>query len=210
MVRTIDSEARRRVLADAVWRLIRQGGLEAASVRAVAAETGLSAGSVRHFFATQDELHVFAMEELLRRMTARVEDTLGADAAEGPASPARARARVRAALLDLLPTTAESAADFHAHLQFIVKAVVHRPLEPTARRVHEELQRFYERCLDHLVLTGAARADLDPTAAAGELAVVMDGLVLRRLTAPELLGVERMFDVLDGHLRGLAPAREAS
>jgi AcrR family transcriptional regulator len=208
VVRTIDGEARRQLLADAVWRLLRAGGLKAASVRAVASEAGLSAGSVRHFFKTQDDLHIFAMQELIRRMTQRVEEALRAAGPDDLAEPVpadQARRRVRAGLLELLPMTAETTADFHAHLQFIVKAVIHPPLGETALRTHQELEEFYLRCLDYLADTGAASGDLDRHAAARDLAAVMDGLVLRRLTAPTLLSAEQMTSILDAHLDGLGP-----
>lgn len=206
MVRTIDGEARRELLADAVWRLLRKGGLEAASVRAVASEAGLSPGSVRHFFATQDELHVFAMEELLRRMTDRVENALHAAASDepgGPTLPGPARARVCAGLLELLPIDSERAADFHAHMQFIVKAIVYPPLADVAQRSHRALEDFYLRCVSYLDQAGALAPDRELAVTARELAVLMDGMTLRRLTAPELLTVAQMTEMLRAHLEAL-------
>ena len=111
MVRTIDAAARRELLADAVWKLIREGGLEAASVRGVAVQTGLSTGSVRHFFSTQDELHVFAMEELSRRIAARVKGALAADTDANPHDGDQLRRQVLAGLTEVLPKSADSAAD---------------------------------------------------------------------------------------------------
>jgi AcrR family transcriptional regulator len=212
MVRTIDGDARRELLADAVWRLLRRGGLEAASVRAVASEAGLSPGSVRHFFATQDELHVFAMVELLRRVTGRVEDALRVAASEepeGPTPPTLARARVSAGLLELLPVDSERAADFHAHMQFIVKAIVHAPLADVAQRSHRELEGFYLRCVGFLDQAGALAADRDLAVTARELAVFMDGLTLRRLTAPHFLTVEQMTEMLHAYLEALERRRGA-
>lgn len=205
MVRTIDASARRELLADAVWMLIREGGLEAASVRGVAAQAGLSTGSVRHFFSTQDELHVFAMEELNRRIAARVKATLADHADADPRDGDQVRRYVLAGMTEVLPTTADSAADFHAHLQFTVKAVVHPPLRATARQSLAVLHDFYRRCVEHLVQAGAARDDLDVEHTTQELASIADGLVLRRLTSPELLGVEEMNRVLAHYLAGLAP-----
>lgn len=243
MVRTIDGEARRRVLADAVWRLLRAGGLEAASVRAVAAEAGLSAGSVRHFFTTQDELHVFAMGELVRRTTERVEralasapdgeppggdDAAGTPGARGPAdatdasgateatgapgaadatgatdAPDRARRRVLAGLTALLPTTPETEAEFLTHLQFTARATVHPALAPEAARSLRAMEDFYLRCLAYLVRSGAAHDDLDVPEETRRLAVLMDGLVVRRLTAPDLLSAEQMLGLLQAHLTSL-------
>lgn len=212
MVRKIDGDARRRLLADAVWRLLRTGGLEAASVRAVATEANLSAGSVRHFFATQDELHVFAMEELLRRMTIRVEEALQSAAEsepEGPATPESARARVLAGLLELLPLDSERTAVFQAHMQFIVKAIIHPPLAVIAQRSHRELEDFYTRCVSYLSGAGALAPESDAGGTARELAVLMDGLTLRRLTAPDLLTEAQMNEMLHAHLVALESRRQS-
>lgn len=205
VIRTIDAEARRNLLADAVWRLLRTGGLEAASVRAVANESGLSAGSVRHFFTTQDELHVFAMGELMRRTAERVETAMREAGAGRPGtpSPEETRGQVRAGLHQLLPISEERTADFQTHLQFVVKAVIHPPLAATARDSYRQMQEFYERCIDQLARNKAADVDIDRHTAAQQLAVVIDGLVLRRLTAPELVSVETMIDILDDYLTSL-------
>lgn len=205
MVRTIDAEERRSLLADAVWRLLRTGGLEAASVRAVATEAGLSAGSVRHFFATQDELHVFAMDELMRRTASKVEAAMRTTGEErtDTGSAEWARDLVRAGLHQLLPLDDERTADFQTHLQFVVKAVIHPPLASTAQDSYTRMQEFYEHCIDQLARHGAADGDIDRHAAAQDLAVIIDGLVLRRLTAPQLLSVEDMIGLLDDHLATL-------
>ncbi|WP_166973338.1 TetR/AcrR family transcriptional regulator [Brevibacterium atlanticum] len=207
MVRTIDADARRKLLADTVWGLLRKGGLEAASVRAVAKEAQLSAGSVRHFFSTQDELHVFAMNELMQRTAQNVEaamrDAGTADSASQPAE--RSLNEVRAGLHQLLPIGDERTANFQTHLQFVVKAVIHPPLQATARDSYLRLQRFYEDCIDRLVHSGAAAEDLDRHKAAQQLAVVIDGLLLRRLTAPELVSTDDVIAGLDDHLSSLKP-----
>lgn len=206
MVYTIDKEARQRLLADAVWRLIRLGGLEAASVRAVAAEAELSTGSVRHFFTTQDELHVFAMEALMLRTSQRVEQALDAAAQGSPReqdSPEQALNRVMAGLRELLPIHPEASSDFQAHLQFVAKAAVHPPLAETARVSYEQMQEFYYSCIDHLVKSGAFRSTIDRRSEVQRLAVVIDGLALRRLTAPELITLDDMSDVLFAHFGSL-------
>lgn len=75
MPKVVDHEQRRREIVDALWRVIQRDGLAAASVRTVAAESGWSAGSLRHYFATQDELRMLAMTSLLERATERIEGT---------------------------------------------------------------------------------------------------------------------------------------
>lgn len=201
MVNTIDQKARRHALAEAVWRIIRRDGFDAASVRAVAAEAGLSAGSVRHFFGTQDALHAFAMEALAHDVEQRVEAVLSA---EEP-SAATIRDLAIRVLAELLPLTDERREFFLAHLQFVTKATVHPPLQPTARQLFDSMHALTIDLVRSLVGFGAARADLDVERAATDLDVLLDGITLRRLTAPYLLSdeaalalVERFLDDLGG------------
>lgn len=51
--KVVDAGVGRRELAEAVWRVILRDGVEGASVREVAAEAGLSSGSLKHYFGSQ-------------------------------------------------------------------------------------------------------------------------------------------------------------
>ncbi|HWT95113.1 MAG TPA: TetR family transcriptional regulator C-terminal domain-containing protein, partial [Solirubrobacteraceae bacterium] len=115
MPKHVDHDQRRDELADAVWRLVVREGVEAASLRRVAAEAGWSVGSVRHYFATQHELLTFAMELVVTRATARLQTT-----PPGPDAPATA-----AALLgQLLPLDDERRAEMQVWLAFSTRAAV--------------------------------------------------------------------------------------
>ena len=61
MPKQVDREERRREIAAAVLRLVATRGVEAASLRAVAAEAGVSMGAVQHYFTTRDEMLRFAL-----------------------------------------------------------------------------------------------------------------------------------------------------
>ncbi|MEI5134937.1 TetR family transcriptional regulator [Streptomyces libani] len=56
MPKQVDREARRREVVDALFRVAVRDGLQRASLRAVADEARLNIGSVRHYFAGQEEL----------------------------------------------------------------------------------------------------------------------------------------------------------
>lgn len=72
MPKLIDHAQRREEIATAAWRVILQKGIGAVSVRTVAAEAGLSVGSVRHVFASQTQLLAFAMELVIDRAADRI------------------------------------------------------------------------------------------------------------------------------------------
>ncbi|MGO1312616.1 MAG: TetR/AcrR family transcriptional regulator, partial [Brevibacterium aurantiacum] len=72
MPKLIDHESRREEIAAAAWRVIVRDGVAGASVRSVAAEAGLSVGSLRHVFASQSQLLAFAMKLVIDRAGERV------------------------------------------------------------------------------------------------------------------------------------------
>lgn len=178
MVRTIDGERRRLELADAVWRIILRDGLEAASVRNVATEAGLSAGSVRHFFATQAELQEFAMRALSDRVRDRV-----ARAAEIP----DLRERIVAILTELLPVTDESLAEFRVWLQFVLRATVDPALATVARTTFDEVRELIVTVLAGARELGLTAPDVNVDVAAVELNALIDGITFEVITAPHLM-----------------------
>ncbi len=71
-------KTRRADLIAATQELVAQGGPEAATVRAIAARAGVTAGLIRHYFHSKDELTRAAFRSLMDGMTAK-----GSDALEG-------------------------------------------------------------------------------------------------------------------------------
>ncbi|HLR93636.1 MAG TPA: TetR family transcriptional regulator [Jiangellaceae bacterium] len=67
MPRLIDHDERRERFAEATWRVILRDGVGGVSVRTVAAEAGHSTGSLRHVFASQSQLLVFALQLVVDR-----------------------------------------------------------------------------------------------------------------------------------------------
>jgi AcrR family transcriptional regulator len=74
MPKIVDHDQRRSELAHAALRVIGRDGMEAASTRIVAAESGWSTGVLKHYFRNKDELLRAALEELERSNLARLED----------------------------------------------------------------------------------------------------------------------------------------
>jgi AcrR family transcriptional regulator len=88
--RAVNSDDRRRAIALAVYRVVARDGVEATSMRAIAAEAGCTTGSLTHHFADRRELLDFtvgmAVEESMARLVATSQ-----------------RAGLRAALAEFLP-----------------------------------------------------------------------------------------------------------
>jgi AcrR family transcriptional regulator len=72
MPRVVDVEQRRTELTDAAARLIARSGIEAATMRDVAAEAGLTTGALTHYFSDKRELLLTTFQtSLARRRSAR-------------------------------------------------------------------------------------------------------------------------------------------
>lgn len=199
MPKLVDHEARRREVAHAVWRVVRREGLDGASVRAVAVEAGLSAGSMRHYFDGQADLQRAAMEELMARVAARL---AGLDP-DGP--PAEVARRIVA---ELLPLDDERQAEAEAWFAFVARARTDEAFRELAERSYDGL-----RALVRQVVALAQGVDLEMTPGAAppqvdeveteRLFALLDGLVLHAVQRPGLVPPEAMLAVVDRHLQGL-------
>jgi AcrR family transcriptional regulator len=99
----VDHQERRRQIAEALLRIAASRGLQAASMREVAAEAGVSLRLVQYYFHTKDELLIGSLPYLGERLTARVQARLAALGT--PPSP---RQVIEGVLLAVLPTDEES------------------------------------------------------------------------------------------------------
>jgi AcrR family transcriptional regulator len=174
----IDGEVRRAALTEAVWELVRRHGLRGASVRAVAREAGLSAGSVRHFFPTQNELHAHAMESLAERIVARIAAHEDMD---------DLLARVEAMVCELLPLTDETETELRAGLDFVAASSSDPRLAGVARETFNATRLFLTKVVNDLAELGLIPADTDVALTAVELNALVDGLTLQLIHQPQLV-----------------------
>jgi len=74
MPKIVDHELQRETFAEAAMRLIARNGLEGVTMRAVAAEAGLSYGSLFHYFDSKEALLMHAVRTTMERQTHRVNE----------------------------------------------------------------------------------------------------------------------------------------
>lgn len=120
MPRLADHGQRRRQIAEAVWRIASTRGLEAVSLRKVAAEAGVSLRLVQYYFGTRDDLLLGALE------------ILNADAGEaiGPVADAGPREVLRALLVGMLPVGDERRTRYLVRLAYFVRSLSDPGLAP--------------------------------------------------------------------------------
>jgi AcrR family transcriptional regulator len=197
MPKKVDHRSRRNTIAEAVWQVSAHGGIEAVTMRHVAAAAGMSLGQVQHYFTTKDELLAFAHELLTDRVAARVSQREDPPDAEEP----RPRDIVREALAELLPLDEERAVEAHYLLMFLARSAVSADFGARLGKAHADLHAFVADQIRRGQRRGMVAVHLDAAREARTLLAVLDGL-----TAHVLVGHHTAQDAeqaLDDHLDGL-------
>ncbi|MFC0547574.1 TetR/AcrR family transcriptional regulator [Kutzneria chonburiensis] len=193
MPKAVDHQARRRELAEAVWRVISTDGVHRASVRAVAAESGWSTGSLRHYFPTQDALLAFAMELLADKARARM---LAIDDRD-------ARTVLRRIAEALLPMTPEHRVEVEVWLALLARAQVDPGLQRAERDNREALQALLSGVLWRATAQGELSKDRNPDLEAVRYLAVIDGMTLACVFSAEWISTDAALTVIDQHLDDL-------
>ena len=190
-------QIRRTQLTDALLSITATRGLDQVSVREVAAAAGVSIGTVQHYFATKDQMLLFAFRQVVERTRARV---AGIDAGAGP------RQALGAALRELLPLDQPRLAECRVYLAFAARAATSPALaavqQETLSAIHADLQQ---------VLTAATtartrRTATDTVVEARLLLAVVDGLMFDAVSAPGTLTPADLEAALDAYLDRLLAA----
>ena len=143
---------RRRQLAEALWRVVLRDGIESASVRKVAAEAGLSAGSLRHVFPSQSELLTFAMQLIVEEVRRRLEEVEPSE---------EIGSRVERRLQSLLVLDPETRAVFDVWLAFAARARVDPNLRPLRDQTHAQVRELCRAAVETLRSRGPDRPSSD-------------------------------------------------
>ncbi|MEV0594478.1 TetR/AcrR family transcriptional regulator [Nonomuraea cavernae] len=196
MPKVVDPAERRLLLAEAVLRVMRRDGLEQASVRNVAREAGLSMGSLRHYFASQSELLVFAFRTVIERIGLRL---------AGLEPEPDSRRRAQRVLNELLPLDDERRAENEVWLAFTSRAMV----DPALRALRDEGYDVLRACCQAIVadLSAAGLAPADVPAEVERLHALLDGLAVHAAMRPDIHTAASLTAAIAQHLDALARER---
>lgn len=190
-------QIRRTQLTDALLSITATRGLDQVSVREVASAAGVSIGTVQHYFATKDQMLLFAFRQVVERTRARV---AGIDAGAGP------RQALGAALRELLPLDQPRLAECRVYLAFAARAATSPSLAAVQRETLSAIYADLEQALRAAAAAPSRRADADTALEARLLLAVADGLMLDAVSAPGTLTPAELEAALDAHLDRLLPA----
>jgi AcrR family transcriptional regulator len=202
MPKIVDAEARRGEVVDAVFRIIAVDGLERASLREVADEAGLAVGSVRHYFASSEELLSYSFATVVDRILLRLSDALAKLEALPMGSPEYHEA-VLTLLGELLPLDEQRAVDACVWMAFKNAARIRPFLAAEADRSHRGVAAVVGRLVTMLVPDGGSGQHSLVTEAERLLATI-DGLCMHALLQPEWMTAQMCRDVLGQHLASMS------
>ena len=172
MPKKVDHGERREQIAAALMRVAATRGLEAVSLRHVAAEAGVTAGMVQHYFPTKDAMMGFAMRSAGARYEARMTAAIA-----GLGDDPRPRDLVGSVLRTLLPLDQSQRADARVALAFQAYAATRPTVAADLGKDNTELRSFLA---DRI--RPARSAGVDPTAAATALLALAEGLGVQLLS----------------------------
>ncbi|MGK5627988.1 TetR/AcrR family transcriptional regulator [Streptomyces sp. URMC 123] len=171
MPRHVDYDSRRRQIVAAAFALVSEHGLEAMTLRDVAARAGVSLGAVQRCFSSKEELMISVVEDMNQRVSTRIQDTI-AQAAD----PGAAITMLHHTLAGVLPHDEPTLAESRVWLAFTAQAAVNPTLAAAQRTHHQGLADLITLLLRTAQATGDIRPDVDPRHEADTLIALTDGL----------------------------------
>lgn len=192
MSRTIDKEARKAQLAEAVWQVILDEGIGAVSVRTVAERAGVVVGSLRHIFPTRAELVVFSAELMVKRATERLLAIKPDD---------DVREYVFTIVKQLLPLDPDSRAEFEINLALFAEGTAVKGLVDIRQDANRQLADLFVRLVE--MLTGE-RDTPESLQQSRRLHALVDGFAFHILHQPEMEDTSWALGILWAEINSLA------
>jgi AcrR family transcriptional regulator len=195
MPRTIDHDQRRQEIIAAAWRLIVDRGLEAATMRELAAEAGFANGALKHYFPGKDEIIAGAYQHALRLIS---------DRGRGQAGDQSGLGALRAACWAALPLDDEATGAAGVLLSFWERGQSNAEL----RALYDQHLAAWRADLGGLIAQARAEGDITTATPDGQLVdeiiTLTVGATLLRVVAPEFTPPAAVEALLDGFFARLA------
>ncbi len=173
----VDHQLRREEIAAALMRVAADRGLQAVSLRHVAAEAGVTAGMVQHYFPTKDAMMDFAMRTAAARYETRMTQALSR-----LDESASAREVVGVVLRTLLPLTESQRADGRVALAFQAYAATQPSAAQGLTEDNHELHAFLSCQVECARPAQGVPAARDPAHTATALLALAEGLGVMMLS----------------------------
>ena len=191
MPKVVDHDAQRVKFAEAAMSLIAQHGLEGVTMRAVAAEAGLSYGSLFHYFSSKDELLMHAV---------RHSNSLQTDRINKFTSQYSGMKALEHLLCDDAIITDSSRDDWMVWLTFLYQSALQTSFADLHSELIDDWQTRIEGLLEDAQNAGEIRENLDISFEAMGVWAYSSGIGQLSLLHRELLPVKLQKQLISAYL----------
>ncbi|MBS3681200.1 TetR family transcriptional regulator [Ornithinibacillus massiliensis] len=194
MPRIVNHEKKRKSIAEAAWNIIKKEGTEKASIRRVAIEAGMSAGALRHYFSTKDEMLLFIMDYYLEEGKKRSQSKSWSE------NPLQA---VEEVLLELVPIDEEKKIETSVWWILALQSLTSDTLKEKKDEMTNGTYELANSMIEILVLKGILSDSINVKLEKSRLAALIDGLSIHALLRPDVYSPEKVKEVIRYHLETL-------
>jgi AcrR family transcriptional regulator len=196
MPKIVNHDSQREMIAEAVWRIIKRDGVEAASVRNIAKEAGLSMGAMRHYFPSQSELFIYLMKLVNSKAEKRIQLIIAS-------TPTPTLQQLIYLTMQLLPINDDTKLEMEVWFWFHAKAVGNPELQSLSAKIYEDTYLLIKLVIDALIHLNLAKPKLDASYETDRLYALVDGLALHCFMHPDHASPERIKSIVTSHIEEL-------
>lgn len=194
MPKFVNHDKKRKLIAEAAWKIIENEGIEKASIRRVAAEAGMSPGALRHYFSTKDEMLLFIIEYFIEEGKKRSDDK------EWSKNPLQA---VEEVLLELVPIDEEKKIETSVWWIFALRSLTSDALKEKKDEMTDGTYDLANSMIRILTLKGILSDSVNADLESSRLSALIEGLSFHALLRPDVYTPEKVKEVISYHLKTL-------
>lgn len=192
MPKQIDVNERKNHIAEALWRIILKKGIEGASVRNIAEEAGLSLGSMRYYFQTQNEMMEYAEKLVSQRIIKRVDEIFAAD--KDPEE------KILQVLVEMLPFNSKISEEIKVRIVFRTRSLYSGKPESVDG---DGVYLAVKNAMSNLSLLNRLKRDLDISLETERLFALLDGLAFDCLLRPSEVTKDKAQEIITYHVKSI-------
>lgn len=191
MPKIVDHQQRRQELLDAMARVIVRAGIEGATTRAIAKESGWSTGSLAHYFSDRDDI----LSSVLRYSHERIKTRWAEKLAD-----LHGLAALRELILDNVPLDEERRAETRLEMVFWSQALNSAELLRIQQTEAADLYDNVRRVVEEAQAAGEIAAAVPADEATERILALIDGFSLHALLYERRLTNDMIVRMIDTEL----------
>jgi AcrR family transcriptional regulator len=197
MPKIVDHDARRKELLQATWKVIARVGLEGATVREIAKESGYSNGVLAHYFESKDDIIISAHRLAFQNVYDRaIEANKGKRGIEA----------IRSALYEALPLDPDRHLEAVIDVSYWGQALVNRRLNEVRQTSVRDSREWWRVMFDDAREAGELSTDVATDVLVDQIKVLIDGVSVQAVMYPDDMTPEKQVAIADAFLSMMSPA----